>query len=127
MANKLHSLSKSLAEFAAQAANKMKTVFCRGVYLAENTSQAPSVEFGPRRGANYARRRLQKNCQKAPQGIFDSLSRGESELSPAEYFLYFPNRGRATFLYSSMVSTETMVPFSRFRGATHRATKVPTP
>ena len=116
MANKLHSLSKSLAEFAAQAANKMKTLLRLQVW-----------NLAPDGGANYARRRLQKNCQKAPQGIFDSLSRGEPKLSPAEYFLYFPNRGRATFLYSSMVSTETMVPFSRFRGATHRATKLPTP
>ena len=38
-------LSKSLAEFSAKAENKMKTIFCRGVYLAENTSQAASVEF----------------------------------------------------------------------------------
>ncbi len=35
----------SLAEFAAAAAKKVKTIFCRGVYLAENTSQAASVEF----------------------------------------------------------------------------------
>ena len=36
---------KSLAEFAVEAANKMFIIFCRGVYLAENTSQAASVEF----------------------------------------------------------------------------------
>ena len=29
------------------AAKKMKIIFCRGVYLAENTSQAASVEFVP--------------------------------------------------------------------------------
>ena len=29
---------KSLAEFAASAANKIKIIFCRGVYLAENTA-----------------------------------------------------------------------------------------
>ena len=40
-----HSAQKSLAEFAAAAANKIKNIFCRGVYLAENTSQAASVEF----------------------------------------------------------------------------------
>ena len=36
---------KSLAEFAASAANKVKRVFGRGVYVDENTSQAASVEF----------------------------------------------------------------------------------
>ena len=51
---------KSLAEFAATAANKIKIIFCRGVYLTENTSQAASVEFVCRRQTNYARSRLQK-------------------------------------------------------------------
>ena len=37
------------------------------------------------------------------------------------------NRGWATRLYSSMVSTETSVPLTRFSGATHRNTKLPTP
>ena len=32
------------------AANKVQKVFCRGAYLAENTSQAASVEFVPRWG-----------------------------------------------------------------------------
>ena len=36
---------KSLAEFAASAANKVIIIFCRGVYLADNTSQAARVEF----------------------------------------------------------------------------------
>ena len=64
---------KSLAEFAAVAANKVKSIFDRGVYLGENTYQAASVEFVRHRRTNYARSRLQKNCQKAPRGIFDSL------------------------------------------------------
>ncbi|MDQ9825951.1 hypothetical protein RFZ44_21860, partial [Acinetobacter sp. 163] len=64
---------KCLAEFAAVAANKVKSIFDRGVYLGENTYQAASVEFVRHRQTNYARSRLQKNCQKAPMGIFDSL------------------------------------------------------
>ena len=40
---------KSLAEFAADAANKVKIVFGRGVYVDKNTSQAASVEFVCRR------------------------------------------------------------------------------
>ena len=35
---------KSLAEFAAKAANQVKTVFGRGVYVDENTYQAACVE-----------------------------------------------------------------------------------
>ena len=37
----------------------MAVIFCRGVYLAENTSQAASVEFVRLRRTNYARSRLQ--------------------------------------------------------------------
>ena len=36
---------KSLAEFSAQAENKIKTIFGRGVYVDKNTSQTASVEF----------------------------------------------------------------------------------
>jgi len=53
-------VKKSLAEFSAQAENKVKNIFCRGVYLAENTSQAASVEFVRHWRTNYARSRLQK-------------------------------------------------------------------
>ena len=57
---------KCLAEFAAVAANKIKSIFDRGVYLGENTYQAASVEFVRQRRTNYARSRLQKNC---PEGM----------------------------------------------------------
>ena len=36
---------KSFAEFSAEAENRVRTVFGRGVYVDENTSQAASVEF----------------------------------------------------------------------------------
>ena len=60
---------KSLAEFAAKAVNKVSIIFCRGVYLAENTSQAASVEFVSHLETNYARSRLQKLAEK-PEGVF---------------------------------------------------------
>ena len=64
----------SLAEFAAMAANKVKIIFCRGVYLAENTSQAASVEFVCLRQTNYARSRLRKLAEKA-KGLFRHVDR----------------------------------------------------
>ena len=51
------------------AENNVKNIFCRGLYLAENTSQAASVEFVPRRGTNYARGRLQKPVGKPRRGF----------------------------------------------------------
>ena len=47
---------KSFAEFSAQAENKVKKVFDRGMYVGENTSQAASVEFvrPPQRGPHKA-------------------------------------------------------------------------
>ena len=65
---------KCLAEFAAYAANKEKSIFARGVYLGENTFQAASVGVVRHRRTRSARSRLQKNCQKATRGIFDSLN-----------------------------------------------------
>ena len=67
-------ISKSLAEFAAKAANKIKIIFRRGVYLAENTSQAASVEFVCRRQANYARSRLRKTGGKGRRPFSTSLN-----------------------------------------------------
>ena len=56
---------KSLAEFAAEAANKVKVVFGRGMYVDKNTSQAASVEFVCCRQTNYARSRLQESGGKS--------------------------------------------------------------
>ena len=57
----------------ATARGRTGIIFCRGVYLAENTYQAASVEFVRRRRTNYARSRLQPFCRKSPKGVFDSL------------------------------------------------------
>ena len=60
---------KRLKVFAAEGAKENEIIFCRGVYLAENTAQAASVEFVRQRRTNYARGRLQ-NLAKKPEGIF---------------------------------------------------------
>ena len=66
------------------SSEKDSIIFCRGapqggfscpfgaihlLYLAENTSQAASVEFVRLRRTNYARSRLQKLAEK-PEGVF---------------------------------------------------------
>ena len=53
-------MTKSFAEFSAEAENKLKIIFCRGVYLAENTSQAASVRVVRQqmRGPHKARMRF---------------------------------------------------------------------
>ena len=51
------------------SSEKDLVIFCQGVYLAENTSQAASVEFVRLRRTNYARSRLQKLAEK-PEGVF---------------------------------------------------------
>ena len=63
---------KNLAEFAADAANKIKIVFGRGVYVDKNTSQAASVEFVCHRQTNYARSRLQTPVGKARRAFSTS-------------------------------------------------------
>ena len=67
-----------LAEFAAEAAKKVKNVFGRGVYVDENTYQTASVEFVRILRTNYARSRL-KTCRKRPQAFFDKRSPGSEE------------------------------------------------
>ena len=49
-------------------------IFCRGMYLTENTYQAASVRFVRQRRTNRARGRLQSFCQKRAKPFFDSLS-----------------------------------------------------
>ena len=62
---------KCLAEFAAAAANNVKSIFDQGVYLSENTYQAASVEFVRHGRTNYARSRLLKPVEK-PRGGFST-------------------------------------------------------
>ena len=60
---------KSLAEFSAKAENRIKIIFCRGVYLAENTSQAASVRVVRHWRTRSARSRLQKSGGKPRRGF----------------------------------------------------------
>jgi len=60
---------QSLAEFAAAAANKIQIIFCRGMYVAENTSRAASVRVVRLWRTRSARGRLQSSCPQAPKGI----------------------------------------------------------
>ena len=61
---------KCLAEFAAVAANTVKSIFDRGVYLGENTYQAASVRVVRRRRTRSACSRLQKPVEKPHMGDF---------------------------------------------------------
>ena len=67
-------LSKKLRRIFREAKNKVKIIFCRGMYLAENTYQAASVEFVCHRQTNYARSRLQRLAEK-PGGLFRQTKR----------------------------------------------------
>ena len=49
-------------------------IFCRGVYLTENTTQAASVRLVRCKRARRARSRLQSFCQKRAKPFFDSLN-----------------------------------------------------
>ena len=49
----------------------IEIIFCRGVYLAKNTSQSASVEFVRLWRTNYARGRLQAFCPKWASPILD--------------------------------------------------------
>ncbi len=78
---------QSLAEFAATGGKKTKIIFRRGLYLAENTTQAASVEFVPG-GDKFCARRLQA-CQKSPPDFFEGKHRSGPH---PERRLYVPNK-----------------------------------
>ena len=53
----------------------MQTIFARGVYLGENSSQSASVEFVRFQRTNYARGRLQAFCPKRAKPFLDRFPR----------------------------------------------------
>ena len=69
----LSACRKSLAEFATAVANQIKSIFCRGVYMVENTSQLVSVEFVRETRTNYARNKLQLT-RKSGTATFSTVS-----------------------------------------------------
>ena len=56
---------KSFSEFSAEAENKVRNIFGRGLYVDKNTYQAASVEFSCCKQINYARGRRQNSVGKA--------------------------------------------------------------
>ena len=56
-------------------------IFCRGVYLTENTTQAASVRLVRCKRTRRARGRLQSFCQKRAKPFFDSLSASRFRLA----------------------------------------------
>ena len=72
--------------------NKIKIIFCRGVYLTENTSQAASVRVVRRRRTRSARSRLQKLVGKARKGFFDSINRLPGDQGSRGKTLQYGNR-----------------------------------
>ena len=72
-----------------QAANKVEIIFCRGVYLTENTYQAASVRVVRCRRTRSARSRLQSFCQKRAQPFFDSLKLRQRLRAGADRFTVF--------------------------------------
>ena len=73
---------------------KNEIIFCRGVYLAENTSQAASVEFVRLKRINYARSRLQIFVEK-PSKVFRQSKPGSCT-----------EPGVGVFLNQSLVSAQ---------------------
>ena len=65
----LQPFKKSSQSLPPMAAKKVKIVFCRGAYLAENTSQAPSVRL-LRPGAKGVRAGGCKKTVKEPRRGF---------------------------------------------------------
>ena len=66
-------VEKASQSFVPAGTKGMKFVFCRGVYVAENTSRPASVEFVCRRQTNYARSRVQSFRKSGRSHFFDSL------------------------------------------------------
>ena len=64
---------KSCLRLLAELRGAALIIFCRGVYLTENTYQAASVRFVRCKRTKRARGRLQSFCQKRAKPFFDSL------------------------------------------------------
>ena len=68
-------------------------IFCRGVYLTENTTQAASVRLVRCKRTRRARSRLQSFCQKRAKPFFDSLN-----LIGVDFFVSLGQCGRPSCL-----------------------------
>ena len=70
----IHRVKKASQSLPPAGGKEILIIFCRGVYLTENTYQAASVRFVRQGRTNRARGRLQSFCQKRAKPFFDSLS-----------------------------------------------------
>ena len=73
---------KSLAEFAPAGAKKIKSIFCRGVYVAENTSRPANVRIVRFWRIRSALQRAVAFSKKWLRHFFDSLSGGPENGPP---------------------------------------------
>ena len=76
---------EGLAEFAPAGANRVKTVFGQGVYLAKNSSHGAREGFVRNKRAKPARSGVQLPVKKA-FGLFDRLRRERLSGVPAGMF-----------------------------------------
>ena len=95
------SVKKASQSLPPQRQIKSKTIFCRGVYLTENTSQAACVRVVRHRRTRSALSRLQSFRRKAPKGFFDGLRRSKIAPPVFHYFSVFVLSCSSSFCASS--------------------------
>ena len=76
----LQRVKKASQSLPPAGGKEILIIFCRGVYLTENTYQAASVRFVRQGRTNRARGRLQSFCQKRAKPFFDSLKLPDSSV-----------------------------------------------
>ena len=103
---------KASQSLPPQSANKVKSVFCRGVYLAENTSQTASVEFVPPLGDKLCTQQAANLCRKSPKGFSDSLKFPRFIRNGGRFSLAQHSFAPAGILSSSMTRFSFSSPFS---------------
>ena len=69
------SLSKKSRRVRRRSGEKIKIIFCRGVYVAENTLRLANVGVVCQNQTTSALQQAAALCRKAPKGFFDSLNK----------------------------------------------------
>ena len=72
--------------------NKMKIIFCRGVYLTENTSQAAACRICVPQARKLCAQQTAKLVGKARKGFFDSINRLPGDQGSRGKTLQYGNR-----------------------------------
>ena len=68
-------LVKKASQSSPPQRRKIEIIFCRGVYVAENTLRLANVGVVCFQQTTSALRQAAAFCRKAPKGFFDSLNR----------------------------------------------------